>query len=137
MSGLYSRNKGKRAEREVRDLFIEHGFAARRGRQYAGHPDAPDVIVPDLDSWLFVESKFVEKLDLHKTMIQAIKDAGDKMPVVFHKKSREGWLVTLSVEDFFQLIISKHDEQQHEINHNDHTEVCGGDSQVCQCKNPN
>jgi hypothetical protein len=122
MSGLYSRNKGKRAEREVRDLFIEHGFPSRRGRQYAGHPDAPDVIVPDLP-WLFVESKFVEKLDLHKTMIQAIKDAGDKMPVVFHKKSREGWLVTLSVEDFFELITKKHDEQQNSINHTDHSET--------------
>lgn len=122
MSGLYSRNKGKRAEREVRDLFIENGFPARRGRQYAGHPDAPDVVVPDLE-WLFVESKFVEKLDLHKTMIQAIKDAGGKMPVIFHKKSREGWLVTLTVEDFFQLIIEKHDKEQHELGNGNHTEV--------------
>lgn len=40
-----SRNKGARGEREFRDLLREHGFEARRGQQFAGGPDSPDVIV--------------------------------------------------------------------------------------------
>lgn len=135
MSKINSRAKGCRGERLVRDLFIAHGFSSRRGQQFSGSPDSPDVVVPDLP-WLHVESKFVEHLDLVKAVEQAERDAGSKFPVVFHKRSREDWLVTMSVESFFELLIKAHDIEQHENNHNDHTQVQGEDSQVCQCKNP-
>ncbi len=123
MGGLHSRNKGKRGEREVRDLFRDRGFEARRGQQFAGSPDSPDVVVPDMP-WLLVESKFVEKLDLHKAMIQAVQDSGGlKVPAIFHKKSRTDWLVTMTVDDWFNLIIEAHDLQQHASNHTNHTDV--------------
>ena len=111
MGGLHSRNKGKRGERLVRDLFIAHGFTARRGQQFKGSPDSPDVVVPDLP-WLHLESKFVEKLDLPKAIKQADIDAGEKFPVVFHKKSHEDWIVSMSVENFFELITKIHDYEQ-------------------------
>lgn len=120
--GLYSRQKGKRGERLVRDLFIAHGFSARRGQQFQGSPDSPDVVIPDLP-WLHVESKFVEKLDLPKAVEQAEKDAGGKFPVVFHKKSHENWLVTMSVESFFELLIKAHDIEAHETNRIDHSNL--------------
>jgi len=39
-----SREKGKRGEREFCELLREHGFDARRGQQFAGGPDSPDVV---------------------------------------------------------------------------------------------
>jgi hypothetical protein len=122
MGGLYSRQKGKRGERLVRDLFIAHGFVSRRGQQFQGSPDSPDVVVPDLP-WLHIESKFVEKLDLEKALEQAEKDAGEKFAVVFHKKSRQDWVVSMTVENFFELLIKAHDIEVHNANHTDHTDV--------------
>lgn len=40
----FSRDKGARGEREFRDLLREHGFEARRGQQFAGGNDSPDVV---------------------------------------------------------------------------------------------
>lgn len=119
--GLNSREKGKRGERLLRDLFIEHGFPARRGQQFAGGTDSPDVIVPDLPDY-HLESKFVEKLDVYKAMEQAVRDAGHKTPLVFHKKSRTDWHVTIRAEDFFELITALHDKKQHDHHCNCHTD---------------
>lgn len=107
MSGLHSRNKGKRGEREVRDLFIAAGWDARRGQQFAGSPDSPDVIVPQLKDY-HCEVKFVENLNLYKAMEQAVKDGGDKKPLVFHRKSHTPWLVTLNAELFLKLLSDAH-----------------------------
>lgn len=103
MGGLHSRNKGKRGEREVRDLFIAAGWDARRGQQFAGSPDSPDVIVPQLTDY-HVEVKFVENLNLYKAMEQAIKDGDKKTPLVFHRKSHTPWLITLDAETFLKLL---------------------------------
>ena len=39
-----SREKGKRGERELAAKLREHGYDCRRGVQYQGGPDSPDVI---------------------------------------------------------------------------------------------
>jgi hypothetical protein len=108
--------KGKRGEREVRDLHLKRGIYARRGQQYAGHPDAPDVVtaLP-----YHVEVKYVENLNVHKALEQATHDSGrveiptpekgiyellKDMPVVYHRKRKEGWKVTVDAEDFLNLI---------------------------------
>lgn len=119
---INSRQKGARGERLLRDVFIEHGFPARRGQQFAGGTDSPDVIVPDLP-WMHVECKFVENLNIHKAMEQATRDADGKTPIVFHKKKNEDWLVTLTKEDFFELLVRLHDLTQRENGKHNHTDI--------------
>jgi len=98
-----SRNKGKVYEREVAAEFTSRGHEARRGRQYAGHPDAPDVVVLD-SPWLHLEAKRREKVAIRKWMDQAVEDASDvQIPVVFHRRSREETLVTMRMEDWFRF----------------------------------
>jgi len=102
---INSCQKGKVGEREVRDLFRAAGFEARRGKQYAGHEDAPDVVT-SLDDILHVESKWVENLAVHKAVEQAKRDSGkNQMPVVFHRKNRTEWLVTVTAVDFLSLLV--------------------------------
>lgn len=101
---INSRQKGARGERAWRDKLREAGFAsARRGQQFAGGPDSPDVVCDDLPG-IHWEVKCVEKLNLADAMDQAIRDAGAKIPVVAHKKNRGDWHVTLRADDFLALL---------------------------------
>ena len=99
---INSKDKGKRGEREVRDLYKDAGFEARRGEQYCGNNGDPDVVtnIP----WIHDEVKFVEKLNIYKAMQQAINDSQDKVPVLWHRKSRQEWHVTLRASDFLELL---------------------------------
>lgn len=104
MGKINSRAKGCRGEREVRDVFKEFGFTdARRGQQFSGSPDSPDVIVPGIPDWHW-EVKLVENLNLYKAMEQAIRDAGGKKPCVWHRKSHTNWLVTIDAREFLRLL---------------------------------
>ena len=99
-----SLTKGKVGERELaselRRLF---GVDARRGRQYCGGEDSPDVVT-DI-SGVHVEVKRTERLSLYSAMRQAVKDAGtDKVPVVFHRQNREDWLAIIRLNDLSELI---------------------------------
>lgn len=101
--GKSQREKGKRGEREVASILREHGYSgARRGVQYSGGPDSPDVVgIPGIH----FEVKRVEKLDLRSAMAQSIHDAEEReIPVVVHRRSREQWYITLSFEDFLELL---------------------------------
>lgn len=98
---MNSRRKGKRGELALARILREHGFEARRGVQYHGGAESPDVIgLPGVH----IECKRVERLDLMGAYRQAVRDAAsDEMPAVFHKRNREPWLVTMNLEDFIQL----------------------------------
>ena len=101
--GMNSCQKGKRGEREWRDELLARGYSARRGRQYSGTPDSPDVVCDDLPGFHF-EVKVVEHLNLGQAMAQAVNDAGEKTPVVAHKRNRGDWLVTMRASDWFDLL---------------------------------
>ena len=104
MGGKASREKGKRGEREWRDVLKEHGYEdAYRGVQYSGGPDSPDVVgIPGIH----FEVKRVEKLNIYNAMKQSIDDAGEKeIPVVAHRRDREQWLVTMNAEDFLYYVL--------------------------------
>lgn len=96
------RNKGKAGERELAALFREYGFTeARRTSQYCGQTgDASDVIgLPGVH----VECKRCETTKIHEWMTQAKRDAKPGLiPAVFHRRSREEWLVTMPAEDFLK-----------------------------------
>ena len=96
-----SRAKGAEGEREWARLLQSHGLAARRGQQFAGGPDSPDVLCPDLPGIHF-EVKRVELLSLYKAMDQARRDAGSKIPVVAHRRNRKEWLVIMRAEDWIK-----------------------------------
>ena len=102
--GRMSLMKGKLGEREVaaelRRLF---DIEARRGRQYCGGDNSPDVIT-DIPG-LHCEVKRTERLSLYSAMRQAINDAGtNKVPVVFHRQNREEWVVIVRLNDLPELV---------------------------------
>lgn len=101
---INSRQKGARGEREWRDQLRNEGFDARRGQQFSGGAESPDVICESLPG-IHWEVKRVERGNPYDWMMQAKRDAGDsKMPVVAHKRNGEDWLCIISANDFFQLI---------------------------------
>ena len=108
---INSRQKGARGEREWRDHLIANGYEARRGQQFSGSPDSPDVVC---DLPFHFEVKRVEKLSVDKAVKQAEDDCGEKMPVVAHKKNRGQWLVTMPEWVFFSLIKSESEEKKSE-----------------------
>lgn len=103
---MNSKAKGKRGERRWRDELRAQGYTARRGQQFSGSPDSPDVICEELSDYHF-EVKHVEKLNILDAMDQARRDAGTKKPVVAHTKNHRPWLVTMPAEVFFELIRNK------------------------------
>ena len=100
---MNSRAKGARGERMWRDELKAKGFEARRGQQFSGSPDSPDVVCPSLDH-LHFEVKCVQALNIEAAMEQARQDAVTKIPIVAHKRNHKGWLVTMDAESFFKLI---------------------------------
>ncbi len=100
-----SRAKGCRGEREIAAILREHGYSARRGQQFSGGGDSPDV-VHDIPG-VHLEVKRVEALQLYPAVAQAKRDCGGKVPVVVHKKNREEWVAILPLQDFLNLILTK------------------------------
>jgi len=98
-----SRRKGKVGEREFASLLRENGFDARRGQQFSGSPDSPDV-VSDALAWLHVEVKRVQNLNLTDACVQAEGDCGGKPWIVAHRRNHAPWLITMRAETFFNLL---------------------------------
>ena len=96
---INSNQKGKRGEREARDLLRSFGFEARRGQQFAGNPDALDVVS---NFPFFIESKHVEKLNIWAAMEQAQRDSGDQRPCVFFRRNRSDWYVAFRAADILK-----------------------------------
>lgn len=103
MAKINSRQKGARGERMWRDELRAAGFTARRGQQFSGGADSPDVLCEELKD-LHQEVKFVENLNLIKATEQAERDGSGKHWIVAHKKNRTPWLVTMNADLFFKLL---------------------------------
>jgi Holliday junction resolvase len=101
---MNSRAKGCRGEREFRDVLRAHGFEARRGQQYAGGGDSPDVIsnVPGVH-W---EVKRVEAGNPYNWLQQAIRDGegSGAIPIVAHKRNGQEWIAVLRMDDLIHLL---------------------------------
>ena len=100
-----SKQKGARFERQLASRFREYGYDARRTAQYCGNTgDASDVVgLPGIH----VEAKHAEQMRLYEWIAQAKRDAaaggGKALPAVFHKKNHAEILVTMEIEDWFNL----------------------------------
>ena len=99
---INSKRKGTAGEREIASIFRDYGYTdAHRTAQFKGGPDSPDVVgLPGIHC----EIKRVENLNIHKAYEQAERDAeGKKIPAVFHRRNREKWMVTMSLDDFMEI----------------------------------
>ena len=100
--GLFSRNKGKVGERELaHELSCVFGVTARRGVQFQGSPESPDVVVDIPD--LHIECKRAERFRLYEALEQAVEDAKEKLPVVLHRQNRKPWVVVVRLDDLPRL----------------------------------
>jgi hypothetical protein len=101
---MNSKRKGKRGELDAAHAIYEYlGIRARRGIQYAGTPDSPDVVA-DLPH-VHWEVKRVERLNVPEALEQAIRQAADyQVPVLLHRQNRRPWLVTVRLSDLRRLV---------------------------------
>jgi hypothetical protein len=99
---INSRVKGKTGELELAAFLREHGFESRRGQQFKGGGDSPDVT--GIPGW-HVECKRVEKGNFYDWLKQAIDDCpADKFPVVMHRRSHKNWVAIIDLEAFLLLV---------------------------------
>ncbi len=97
--GRSSQRKGADGERELAGLLRDHGYSIERGGSLS-YGEVPDLVgLPGVH----IEVKRVERLNIGEAMSQAIRDAvrfRDGMPVLFHRRNRQPWLVTMRLEDW-------------------------------------
>ena len=97
-----SRQKGKRGELEFAAELRKHGFEARRGCQYTGSGDTPDVVhsVPGVH----FEVKRTEKFRMWEAIDQARDDCPmDREPVVAYRKNNREWMLIMSLDSWTKL----------------------------------
>ena len=99
---INSRAKGARGEREFAAFMRSLGFQARRGQQFTGSADSPDVVhsIPGVH----LEIKRVEALHLWPSIDQAKRDAGDKVPIVMHRKNKREWVAILDAATLLWIL---------------------------------
>lgn len=105
MGKINSKKKGSRGELELVHFLRECGFDARRGQQFKGTPDSPDVVSDKLSRvGLHIECKRVEAGNLYNWLDQAKADAGEKTPVVMHRRNNRDWVAILDLDSFLRFI---------------------------------
>ena len=98
-----SREKGKRGELELAAWLRDRGIEARRGRQYAADPEAPDIVHALPGIWL--ECKRAERCRPYEWLEEAdLHASGGTVSVVAHRQSRRNWIAILNLDDLLQLI---------------------------------
>ncbi len=103
---INSRQKGARGERELANFLTAAGWPARRGQQFKGSDDSPDVVCERLTKHDFqIECKRVERLQLYDALEQAQEDAGPFMDgVVFHRKNKKPWVAIMDAKAFLRIL---------------------------------
>lgn len=96
---MNSKRKGKVGELEAsKELARILKCEARRGQQFAGGADSPDIVhsIPGVH----VEVKRKESLRLYKALAQAIDDAKNgEAPIVLHRQNKQPWVVVVRLDD--------------------------------------
>lgn len=103
---LSSRNKGKRGEQQAVELLRRCGIPARRGVQYGGGGDAPDV-AHALDPILHIEVKLANRVTIEEWYDQALVDGRYRVPVVLHRRTKPPgmrWVATTMLRDLATLL---------------------------------
>lgn len=110
MSGSSSPRKGANGERELAAVLREYGYDIERGGSMSFGE------IPDLTGLpgVHIEVKRRERLNVPEAMKQAQRDSErfrDGAPAVFHRRSRESWLVTMRLTDWIDLYSGKNTEK--------------------------
>ena len=112
VSTVNSNAKGKVGERDWAEYLRGQGYEARRGQQFCGSPDSPDVVssVPGVH-W---EVKRTQRLQAYPFMDQAENEkAENETAIVAYRSNNKRWLCILSADDLMKLIkAAKPTEQQ-------------------------
>lgn len=98
---MNSKQKGARGERELASFLRDQGWQARRGQQFSGSPDSPDVVS---DFPFHIECKRTERLNLRDAVAQAEGDSGGKPWIVAHRWNDGKWLAILTLEELCRLV---------------------------------
>lgn len=102
---INGRAKGARGERNAAQAWAEalglDPATCRRGQQFAGGTDSPDVVHPLAN--IHLEVKRVERGNPYQWMEQAVRDAGGKIPLVLHRRNRQDWLALVRLSDVQRL----------------------------------
>ena len=102
LTGRASQSKGRRGELELSRLLQGYGYDVQPGRAQS-YGEVPDLTgLPGVH----IEVKRVERLNVPEAMKQAVRDAEkfhDGAPTLFHRRSREPWLVTMRLHDWLAL----------------------------------
>lgn len=105
---INSREKGKRGERQARDYWRNTiGVStARRGVQYQGGRDSPDLAgIPRFHAEVKVGGQVPKWI--YSALLQSEHDSGgEKLPVVQCRRDRENWVFILPEYVFKELVNS-------------------------------
>lgn len=103
-----SRQKGKRGELEFVHMLRKKGLKARRGQQFAGGADSPDVMCADLADVHFEIKRVQGCQEPYKWMDQAKRDAGPgELHVVGYRRNAKEWLAIIPMDELLDLLITR------------------------------
>lgn len=103
MGKVNSRRKGKEGELELCSFLRERGVEARRGQQFSGGTDSPDVVTSF--PHVHFECKRVQAGNPYDWLAQAQRDGGEgKLHVVAHKRNRHEWIAVMPLDQLIELM---------------------------------
>ena len=99
---INSKRKGKCGELEAAHAIEQHlGIPARRGQQFSGGADSPDVVI-ELPG-VHVEVKHTERFNAYTAVAQARRDGCGQVPLVLHRRNRGEWLAVVPLSELMRL----------------------------------
>lgn len=112
--GSKSQRKGADDKQKLTAVLCGYGYHVKRGGSMSFGE------VPDLTGLpgIHIEVKRRERLNVPEAMKQAQRDSErfkDGAPTVFHRRSRESWLVTMRLVDWMALYSGKNTEKEGQI----------------------
>ena len=101
---MNSDSKGKRGELEWSKFLRGYGYDARRGRQYKGTPESPDVVgLPgvhlEVKRWEVVTDQDIRSF-MHQSQSES---APGEIPVVPYRENRKRWKVAMYASDLARM----------------------------------
>ncbi len=98
--GHRSQRKGRAGELELVSVLKGYGYENVQPGEAVSYGVVPDIVgLPGVH----IECKRCEQLRITDWMEQAERDAQrfhDGLPVIFHRRNRQPWLVTMKLSDF-------------------------------------
>ena len=101
--GKSNKRKGKVFERECSKMIRARDFDCRRGQQFRGSKDSPDIVSDSLNEFHF-ECKFKQNLNLWDALEKCLEEAPGKMPTIIWKRDRKIPLVIMDFHDWMDIV---------------------------------